>query len=353
MRKRLTLVYPKCADAKRTERLEALLANILREYDYTVIKYAKDFVPLKHQRILFAIPLGISGINLEYFHFLKILRTHTDMLEGSVGGIIVDGESELYTKSVAREFMFTANQAGCAFPGRAMVEGTVSLQNFNIQAMRLEADNLTAYHIAAQEMLERVMAFEPIPKKKTNILVLHASNFKTSNTSELWNMVKANLHDCEIEEISLRNGTIQDCSGCPYRMCLHFSEKSSCYYGGVIAEQVYPAILKCDALVLLCPNYNDALSANITAFINRLTALFRKTSFYDKTVYALVVSGYSGGNIVAEQVISALSMNKTFRLPARFSMVETANDPMSIVKVEGIAERAKAFADNMMHVLVR
>lgn len=353
MKGKLTLVYPQCADAKRTERLNALLDEILKEYDYTVIKYAEEFVPLKNQKILFAIPLGISGINLEYFHFLKILRTHSDMLEGSVGGIIVDGESELYTKSVAREFMFTANQAGCSFPGRAMVEGTESLQNFNIQAMRLETDNLTAYHIAAKEMLERVMAFQPRPKKKTNILVLHASNFKTSNTSELWNMVKENLHDCEIEEISLRNGTIQDCSGCPYRMCMHYSEKSSCYYGGVIAEQVYPAILKCDALVLLCPNYNDALSANITAFINRLTALFRKTAFYEKTVYAIVVSGYSGGNIVAEQVISALSMNKTFRLPAYFSMVETANDPMSILKVDGIEERAHAFADNMMHVLVQ
>ncbi|MBQ7758811.1 flavodoxin family protein [Anaerotignum sp.] len=353
MKGKLTLVYPQCADAKRTERLNALLDEILKEYEYTVIKYAEEFVPLKNQKILFAIPLGISGINLEYFHFLKILRTHSDMLKGSVGGIIVDGESELYTKSVAREFMFTANQAGCSFPGRAMVEGTESLQNFNIQAMRLETDNLTAYHIAAKEMLERVMAFQPRPKKKTNILVLHASNFKTSNTSELWNMVKENLHDCEIEEISLRNGTIQDCSGCPYRMCMHYSEKSSCYYGGVIAEQVYPAILKCDALVLLCPNYNDALSANITAFINRLTALFRKTAFYEKTVYAIVVSGYSGGNIVAEQVISALSMNKTFRLPAYFSMVETANDPMSILKVDGIEERAHAFADNMMHVLVQ
>ena len=353
MKRKLTLVYPQCSDAKRTERLNALLKEILKDYDCKVIRYAEEFVPLKNQRILFAIPLGISGINLEYFHFLKILRTHTDMLEGSVGGIIVDGESELYTKSVAREFMFTANQAGCAFPGRAMVEGTESLQNFNIQAMRLETDNLTAYHIASREMLERVMAFEPRPKKKTNILVLHASNFHTSNTSALWNMVKGNLHDCEIQEISLRNGTIQDCSGCPYRMCMHYSEKSSCYYGGGIAEQAYPAILKCDALVLLCPNYNDALSANITAFINRLTALFRKTAFYEKTVYAIVVSGYSGGNIVAEQVISALSMNKTFRLPARFSMVETANDPMSILKVDGIEERAHAFADNMMQALVQ
>lgn len=351
MRKKLTLIYPHCEDARRTERLEDILRDILEGYDHTAVRYAEDFAPLEDEKILFAIPLGVSGINLEYYRFLKILRTHPDMLAGCTGGIIVDGESELYTKAVARELMFTANRAGCAFPGRAMVEGTASLQNFNIQAMKLETDNLTAYHIAAGEMLERVINLPASRKERPDILVLHASSHQTSNTVALWNMVKEGLEGCGITEISLRNGTIQDCGGCPYHMCMHFSEKSSCYYGGVIVEQVYPAIQKCDALVLLCPNYNDAPSANIIAFVNRLTALFRKTAFYEKSIFAVVVSGYSGGDIVAEQVISSLSMNKTFRLPPRFAMVETANDPLSILRAEGIRERADAFAENIRKAL--
>ena len=69
MKRKLTLVYPQCSDAKRTERLNALLKEILKDYDCKVIRYAEEFAPLKNQRILFAIPLGISGINLEYFHF--------------------------------------------------------------------------------------------------------------------------------------------------------------------------------------------------------------------------------------------------------------------------------------------
>ena len=84
---------------------------------------------------------------------------------------------------------------------------------------------------------------------------------------------------------------------------------------------------KADALILMCPNYNDALSANLTAFINRLTALFRQTRFYDKAVFALVVSGYSGSDTVARQLISALNMNKSFYLPPRFALLETANAP--------------------------
>ena len=92
-------------------------------------------------------------------------------------------------------------------------------------------------------------------------------------------------------------------------------------------EEVYPAVRSADALLLLCPNYNDALSANLTACINRLTALFRQTRFYHKAVFALVVSGYSGCDTVARQVISALNMNKSFYLPPRFALMATANDP--------------------------
>ena len=111
-----------------------------------------------------------------------------------------------------------------------------------------------------------------------------------------------------------------------------------------MTEQVYPAILACDVLVMICPNYNDAVGANLTAFINRLTSIFRTHDFSSKRVYALVVSGYSGGDIVAEQVIGALNFNKAFILPARFVMVETANDPESILQVHEIDRKAAEFA---------
>lgn len=355
MKTPLTMVYPQCEDREKTKRLNTVLEKIMERYDVTVISDLKDFHSLQGKKILFAISLGISGINLEYFRFLKKMRTEPKMMEGCTGVILIDGASELYTKSVARELMFTANLCGCEFPGRGMVEGTGSLQNFNIQAMNLELDNMGAYIAAALRMVEELIQFGPNPKEKSKLLVLHASNHKTSNTAMLWNMVKEYLplEKIEVKEISLRNGTIQDCSGCPYKMCLHFGEKMNCFYGGVIAEQVYPSILECDGVLLLCPNYNDALSANLTAFINRLTALFRKNQFYEKQLYAIVVSGYSGGNIVAEQVISAMSMNKTFRLPSRFAMLETANDPASVLQVEGIEERAKEFAENMTRHLIR
>ena len=351
MKNELILVQPHCEDKQKTKRLEQVLEKALTNISYQRIIKEEDFQNLQNKKILFAISQGVSGINLEYFRFLKSIRMNTNLLESSVAGIIVDGESELFTKSIAREFVFTANRSGCTFPGKPLVEATASLQNFNVQAKILETDYIGAYEKSARVLVEQVLSFTPIRKKQAKILVLHASNFKTSNTSQLWNMVKQHLINCEIKEISLRNGSVQDCSGCPYTMCMHFSSKSNCYYGGVIVDEVYPAILDCYSRVLRVPNYNDSVRSNLFAFINRLTALFRKTRFYEKYIFGIIVSGYSGGDLVAEQLISALNMNKTFILPSRFALLETANDPNSIQKIDGINKRAKDFANHILKTI--
>ena len=117
-------------------------------------------------------------------------------------------------------------------------------------------------------------------------------------------------------------------------------------------DEVYPAVREADGLILLCPNYNDALSANLTACINRLTALFRQTRFYDKAVFAIVVSGYSGGDILARQVISAVNMNKSFYLPPRFALLETANRPGEALALPGIQERLDRFAQSVQSALL-
>ena len=81
--------------------------------------------------------------------------------------------------------------------------------------------------------------------------------------------------------------------------------------------------------------------------VNRLTALFRTHDFSKKRIYSLVVSGYSGGDIVSEQILGAFCFNKNFILPGRFAIVETANDPGAILDVPGIEGKAKTFAKHM------
>ena len=344
----LTLVMPRWGEPSQGVRLRQVLKAALEGRQVRVVTLAEEFVPMEGERVLFALALGETGVNLEYYRFLQKMRGHPAFLEGCVGAVIVDGNSELYTKSVARELVFTANSAGCAFPGRPLVEGTGSLENFSIVALNMGLSNRDAYTKSAALLVRELLEFAPVRRPEPHILALHASNYQTSNTLTLWRMVRDQLEGCRITEINLRSGTIADCCGCTYQKCMHYSEQGSCFYGGPIVEEVYPAIEDCDALVMVCPNYNDALSANLCAFINRLTALFRKRRFYDKCLFGLVVSGYSGGDIVAQQLISGLNMNKTFRLPGRFAIVETANQPGSIRTVPGIQRQAQEFARRIL-----
>lgn len=303
---------------------------------------------LTGRKLLFAIALDRGGCNVAYYRMLSVLRRDDGLLEGCLGGVVVTGAEDLYTKDVARDMVLAANFSGCAFLGRPLVEATGSMRNFHVQARIYRTDEHTAFRMAVQELAWRLIRWEGLPPPR-RILALHASVRATSNTLVLWELVKAGLPpEVEITELCLRNGTIADCVGCSYTTCLHFGERGGCFYGGPMVDEVFPAVRECDALVMLCANYNDALAANLTAFINRLTALYRQARFYDKRLYGLVVSGYSGGDIIARQLISALNMNKSFYLPPRFCLLETANEKGSLAKLPGIARRGMEFAGRMM-----
>ena len=303
---------------------------------------------LQNGRIIFAISFNELGINTEYYLMLEVLRKNRDALCGSICGMVIDGQSEFSTKAAARELSFTISEAGAYQIGKSLVEGTGSLYNQRITAENNKISTLEAYIYNAADLFERIAEFENPLNKHPKLLCLHASEHQTSNTVKLWNMVKSELEkSVDIKELTLRNGEISDCSGCPFRMCMHFSEKGSCYYGGIMVEDVYPAVEQCNALMLLCPNYNDSYSANISAFINRLTALYRRKPFYDKKLFAIIVSGYSGGDIIAGQLAGSLGMNKSFIIPPRFAMVETANHPNSIMEIPNIRGKAIEFAKHI------
>lgn len=386
----LPVVMPEDPVNGKNERLESVLESALRGTRPVWLctpeeteNYFRAHRPKKgeeYRPVLFAAGLGEDGVNTGLTGLFRLLRGDQGLLEGYAGGVIADGMSDLYTKSAARELVFTANCAGCAFVGRPLVEATRTLSNFTISAQILSTDELTAYHQCAAVLVQEILSFRrngpgnaahflssreeergeempgtlPADGRRPNLLVLHASLRKTSNTLALWHRTAEYLRDdLDIREISLQNGTLYDCAGCPYHTCLHYGERGSCFYGGsgIMAESVYPAVRRANGLVMICANYNDALSANLTAFINRLTALFRQVRFYDKALFAIVVSGYSGSDIIAEQLISALNMNKTFYLPAHFCMMETANNAGQALKLPGIEERIREFADRIRSTL--
>lgn len=300
---------------------------------------------LTNKRILFAVAVDEAGPGPEFYEFLRRIRRNRTCLAGSAACVVVDGTTEYYTKAAAQELILAANLAGCCFPGRPLVEATGSLYNQHIRARNLGLSWQETYFLRVRELAQRLEDFRPMKFRRPKVLLLHASDQKRSNTLALGRRVCERLEDCcEVREIQLLNGTIQDCRGCGYQACLHYAEHNTCFYGGMVAEEVLPAIREADLLLFLCPNYNDALSANLVALINRMTALVLKQDLSDTYLAAVVVSGYSGGDLVARQLLGAMSLNRGCALPPDFCLMQTAHDPGDALKAFGVDELIDRFA---------
>ncbi len=333
-------------------RLGETLGYALAGIPHETASAAGPLPPLNGRRVLFALSVNEFGFDADVCALLTRLRADPNAMEGSVGAMIVDGAGELYTKQLANMLALAANAAGCLFPGKPLAEATGSLDNWRVQARRRGVEPPEAYRLAARELMLRLDSFAAPKTERPRVLLMHASDRATSNTLQIGYAVCDRLRaHCDTREISLQNGAVLDCRGCSYTTCAHYAAQNSCFYGGSIVSDVYPAIMACDALLLLCPNYNDSVSANIMACINRLTGLLVYNALYDKYLYAVVVSGYSGSDLVAQQVLGALCLNKTFMLPPRFCLMQTANDPGDAMRAPGMRERIDAFADAMLRTI--
>ena len=94
----LSVVRP---GGRASERFEETLAYALEKHCFSVTTCLP--APIENRRLLFAVPLNESGINSAYYQLLAFLRTHPGSLKGCVGGVLVDGPGDLYTKSLGRE----------------------------------------------------------------------------------------------------------------------------------------------------------------------------------------------------------------------------------------------------------
>ena len=186
----LVLIHPAPDVGWADIRLADTLKLALARRQVQTVCTAEELTGLQGRRLLFALPLGDTGTNVEYVKMLARMRREPNLLDGCTAGLIVDANSPLYTKSTASELTLAANMAGCAFLGRPLVEATGSLANFRIQARNLNTSLSGAYHAAAKELVERLEQ-EAFPKKENpELLVLHASSRGVSNTMSLWEQVR-------------------------------------------------------------------------------------------------------------------------------------------------------------------
>lgn len=272
-----------------------------------------------------------------------------------VMGLMIAAEDDLHTKSVARTLVEAFNSCGVSFPGHCLVEATGELRNLSKWVKNLGKSEPEILDHLCGRLGTRVSGGIP-PISGNRLLVVHASDVRTSNTLAFWKQVTQYLPEdirSDMKVLDLYGKEINECRGCSFEACCAFGRQKTCFHKDHITESAYGAIAEADVILWLCPNYNDNLSAPLVALINRLTVLYRQMSFTDKCIMSVVVSGNSGGDTVQKQVIGSLNMNKGFALPACAASHMTANAPLSILEDEAMDSKAREFAMRIRQVMGR
>lgn len=329
--------------------ISSILKNMVtlstKDIPHQIVDDLNNLPDLTTKKLLFVAQVEDVGFDIPMIQLLaKLLEKGRDSLKGSTGALMIYSIDDHGTKRIAQDIIYVTNNIGCEFIGHPLVEATSSLKNFSTWQKTMNKGLEDICYTLCNGLVKRLMVDNPMKFSEGKTMVLYSSPHSTSNTLDLWHMVSKHINTIPIQEVQLENGKILDCLGCPYKLCLHYGKRKGCFYGGVITDAVLPSIESSDAIVWLCPNYNDAIAANLTATINRLTALYRRSSFYKKYIFAVIVSGNSGSDSVAKQLIGALNINKGFRLPPYFSIRAIANDPKTIFLVEDIEKKALNFS---------
>lgn len=273
-------------------------------------------------------------------------------LRGKTIGLICRTQNDWHTKTYSRSMALILNDLGAVVLGKALVEILPNYHNFSAWK---KTSNMSLEEIAMKrisDLITRLSTFVPKKSQVPKLLVIHSCVEKTSNTLALWRLTESALRgirpDLQIRESYLARGSITDCIGCDYKVCTSEAQKLSCVVGGQFVDEIMPSLEWTNAIVWLCPNYNDTISADLIAVINRMSGFYRTRDLSHKAVYAVIVSGNSGTDAVANQLLGSLNLNKGYMLPPQFCLSEIASDPLSVLEKSGVKEKAERFARNIV-----
>ncbi len=331
------------AESERSDMLQFMIEEAKESAD--LIDY-KELKSLEDRKLIIAVDIDEIGESPGIFaEIRRWYRLEQQVLKGSVVVLWIHSQSRLHTKGMGQRLIFLLNGLGATIPGQPLIETVENLDNMRKWAKYMDVTREVALGIRVKEMVERLSVYQSIEIKRPKLLVLHAnSNEKTSNTHLLWQAVEKHL-TIDYDVFHVENGTVLDCRGCAYDTCGYYAEHNSCFYGGVMVQEILPAIEMADAVLWLLPNYNDSISAKLMAVINRLTVLYRKKPLLNKNLYAIVVSGNSGSDSVIKQLIGALNINKGFHLPPGFYLDMIASYPREILEHKDLDRKSRAFAE--------
>lgn len=334
-----------------------------------IVTFCEGLVSQKSEmdkrKCLLVVELDDIGENEAFDRLLRMelkkqLKGEQTFFEGKILALIVKSHSDHYTKTFSKKCLYHINNLGGSFIGHPLVEIIEGYQNFKTW-QKIDPKPLERICFEQiDQLVKRLHSYQSLNRAEINILVLHAGYKEISNTLMLWDNIanelemynnKKDKSILKIDTLHVEEGKISDCYGCSFETCMYYAREKSCFYGGFVVEDLYPKLEKADIVVWICPNYNDAISAKLMAVINRLTALYRNMGFKDKYLLSVIVSGNSGSDSVARQLIGALNINKGFRLPASFSIMALANDPGEIKNALNISEKVTNYVNKVVALI--
>lgn len=354
-------------NAVEHKRLKFVLNKALAQLNHRVF-YDIAQVP-RPCRLLVAMSLGKEGINLAYLKLLSQLRSGQVDLRSSVAGLVVESAGTLYSKQTATELAFALNKSGCGLVGNPLIEATDTLAHFPLIEEVPEGYELPDYsdsesvacYIKAVSLLGQRVAGPGFRGKSPLtgradlpkiMVVMPEEEGGSSNLMDLWAELRrriAPFAHCYL--LSLRRDLNHACNDCDHRRCAHYGENQSCFYGGSLPMPWTNCLQEADALLMLCPSMHNSLHSLSLGFLQQLSSLFMQCAFREKAVFALGVTPYASGDMLANQLIATLCLDYSFYLPPHFSLIETAKDPLEAISREGIEEKLDQFAHSILQLL--
>src|SRR5699024_2269868 len=109
--------------------LEEMIQTVLQNVNYRTISNTVSIGDLRNKKILFAIELSEIGSsnNLNNI-FLELYKQGKNSLLASEAALIIRSNHTMFTKTLAQSIIFLANNLGCSFIGRPLVEATKNLE---------------------------------------------------------------------------------------------------------------------------------------------------------------------------------------------------------------------------------
>lgn len=305
----------------------------------------------KQETVLVAAHLDAIGQDAALIAFLSAVSQQEEAFEGAVCGAFMESETPLFTRDAGVRLLYLLNRMGARLPGRSLVEATPRLDNLTPLSGPLGKSREELLRSSLRSLADHLTA-APASLSHPRLSVWTIGRKDVSATRAVWEMLEPKLDGIDIDFLPFGGELIHDCRGCAYELCKKMGQQSKCIYEDYVVESLYPSIERSDAILILSPNYNDMLPANFISSINRMTALFRKRKFFDKQLFAITVSGHTGGERLSQQLIGALHVNKTFALPPHFSLEIRAHNVEAVRSDATIPPRLEAFGENIRKQLL-